>query len=311
MLILVGATVNVALNEGLFTTAKYASNRTIEEKEKELIQEGYSWYIMQEYSTQKTDDFDKLEYFFLGVEKRGVDITTLIDEENSVNGTIHFIDESKEINIVIKEDEDIEFSEDEKNMYIYFEYNNYKYKLVANNDNGMTLELKIVPKLQVQDASVKEEVDGWNIVFNSTGNTYDLLKNGNITNNKWWKITEEEKIQIKDDSADSGLFLIAENGNVKIGLGVIDGDENRYSAIAISKESSIYYFILTEKMSKYIEENSNPAIKPEMYEWYKGEDTGVNFKKYYDVSPISLSDLTDEQIYCKSYLEKIISSFEK
>ena len=88
MMILVGVTVNVALNGGLFSTTKEAVSRTIEEKERELIQEGYSHYIMQGYTKLETDDFDDLEEFFLGSEKKGVNIDTLIDEESSINGTV-------------------------------------------------------------------------------------------------------------------------------------------------------------------------------------------------------------------------------
>ena len=168
MMILVGVTVNLALNGGLFSTTKEAVSRTIEEKERELIQEGYSHYIMQGYTKLETDDFDDLEEFFLGSEKKGVNIDTLIDEESSINGTVCFLDENRGINITIKEEEDIEFSIDEKDMYIYFEYNNYKYKLITNNESGMTLGLEVIPKLRVQDAVVKDKVDGWNIVFNST-----------------------------------------------------------------------------------------------------------------------------------------------
>ncbi len=315
MMILVGVTVNVALNGGLFSTTKEAVSRTIEEKERELIQEGYSHYIMQGYTKLETDDFDDLEEFFLGSEKKGVNIDTLIDEESSINGTVCFLDENRGINITIKEEEDIEFSIDEKDMYIYFEYNNYKYKLITNNESGMTLGLEVIPKLRVQDAVVKDKVDGWNIVFNSTGNTYDLLEDGRIMD-KWWELTEEEKEQMKDDNLGSGLLLIAENDNVRIGLGTLDRNESEYSGVVITikgdnNKTLIYYFTLTEKMSEFIEETSNPKIVAKVFEWYKVDEGDANFKEYKDVSPISIGDFTDEQIYCKSYLEKIINSFNK
>lgn len=44
----------------------------------------------------------------------------------------------------------------------------------------------------------------------------------------------------------------------------------------------------------------------------KGTDVNIqNFKEYNDIYPISLDGFTDEQIYCRSYLERIINSFNK
>lgn len=311
MLILVGVTVTVALNGGLFTTTKQAADRTTEEKEKEIIQVAYSDYNMQKYSSQdkKTADFDLLEEFFIGK-----DINSLINEEKSVNGEVCFEDKDKGISIVILEEKDLEVSEDEKYMYMYFEYNDNKYKLICDYNSTIAQKLEVMPKLYVQDAVVNEEIDGWNIVFNASGNTYDLLEDGRIMN-RWWKLTEEEKNQMKDDSLESGLLLIAENSNVKIGLGTVYGDESNSSGIGIVVEGNdktiIYYFTMTEKMSEFIEENSNPKVEVNLFKWYKGENTGENFKEYSDVSPISLDDFTDEQIYCRSYLERIINSFNK
>lgn len=77
MLILVGVTVAVALNGGLFTTAKNATNKYTVEKEKELITIGYSNYQMKKIAPGDKTDLELLEKYFLGKS-----ITTLLDEDN-------------------------------------------------------------------------------------------------------------------------------------------------------------------------------------------------------------------------------------
>lgn len=66
MLILVGVTVAVALNGGLFTTAKNATNKYTVEKEKELITIGYSEYQAKKYATVDKAETDLLAKYFIG-----------------------------------------------------------------------------------------------------------------------------------------------------------------------------------------------------------------------------------------------------
>ena len=304
MLILVGVTINVALNGGLFGKAIEAVNKTEEEKEKELIQVGYSDYCMQEYSPQKTDDFDMLESYFLGEKRQGLDINTLVDNEKSdeEEGIIVF----KDVDITIIE-EDLEFSEDEKYCYIHFEYKNHKYKLTCNSGNQMmTQKLEVEPTLQVQDAVVKEETDGWNIVFTASGNSYDLLHDGRIVN-AWWKLTEEESKAISSYDDAAGGYIIAKGDNYQPYVAL----EWNKDAIYIINSGTVYVFALTDDGKQRIEDLSYVSI--DKYKWYYGTDnigSIENCKEYKGNSPISSDDFKNEEIICKSYLEKIINSFE-
>ncbi len=301
MLILVGVTVSVALNGGLFSTAKYAANRTIEEKEKELIQVAYSDYNMKKYSNQKTEDFDMLETYFLGGEKQGLDISSLVDDEKTTLETTFF----KNINISIT-DEDFEYSEDTLSCYIHFEYNNHKYKLTLNNENGMTKQLEVEPSLQVQDAvAIGDERKGWTIIFNDSSNTYELLTDGAVTSSTWWKLSKQEDEIISYDS-DMRAYAIAKGENAKVGF----INDKKDSIMIVVGADTTYFFVSTDSAKEKLEELV-PGETIEKYKWYcskaLSEDTG-EFKEYTGSSPISLSDFTN--IISKSYLQKIIYSFK-
>ena len=305
MLILVGVTVSVALNGGLFTTTKHAADRTQEEKEKEIIGSAYIEYIAKTYSEmEKPEDFDMLETYFLGQAKNGIDINEKIDTEKSKDNIIVF----KDIDITVNEMTDLSASEDEKYMYITFEYKGNKYKLTCDYNTGVTSKLEIEPTLELADAEVTgNENEGWDIKFDN-GNKYYLLPDGRITN-KWWTLTDEENVQIKDDTAESGTYIVAEKDNILIGLGRINGRES-YDCLVLIVGEDHYYFMMNSYAAKYIEEEGNiDKGKVEAFKWYSSGYGYKNFKEYIGTAPITLDDFTDEQIYCKSYLERIINSF--
>ncbi len=302
MLILVGVTVTVALNGGLFTTAKHAANRTTEEKERELIQAAYSDYNMQKYSMQKTDDFDMLETYFLGEAKTGLDINDLIDEEKSTDQVQFF----KDIGISIKE-KDLEYTDDGL-VYIYFKYNDNMYRLIVKDIGAIAQKLEVMPKLQVQDATVEgNEREGWNITFNATGNNYCLLEDGRILK-PWWRATDEEKGQMKVES--EIYYYVSEGNNPFV---VFDTKNENYQNCALvimfNNSQEIYVYPLTKAYAQELQELT--GVNCERFNWYHASDDlhFSNFSEYSGVSPISLDDFTEEQIYCKSYLERIIKSF--
>lgn len=304
MLILVGVTVTVALNGGLFTTTKQAAVRTTEEKEKEIIGSAYAEYIAKTYSEmKKPEDFDMLETYFLGQAKNGIDINEKIDTEKSKDNIIVF----KDIDITVNEMTDVSASEDEKYMYITFEYGGNKYKLTCDYNTEVTSKLEIVPTLELANAEVTGDGnEGWDIKFDN-GNKYYLLPDGRITN-KWWTLTDEENAQIKDDT---GNCFVAQKDDIAIAIGRL-ADSESYDALQIVVGENNYYFMFNSYAAKYIEEEGDiDKGKVEAFKWYYSGYEYQNFKEYNGNSPINLNDFTDEQIYCKSYLERIINSFNK
>ena len=120
-----------------------------------------------------------LEEYFLGENKEGINLNTLVDEENSTDTSIKF----KNIDITITQS-DLSYSSDEKNIYILLNYNNNKYKLTTDEEM-ITKELELYKKTTLVVDEAKVYGNGkpvWRIVFNETNNRYILNSNDGTIN---------------------------------------------------------------------------------------------------------------------------------
>ena len=122
-----------------------------------------------------------LEQYFLGKNKQGLDLLSLVDGDNSTDVTIKF----KDIDITITQ-ENLTLSEDNKYVYISLDYYNNEYKLTIEDIDGnlITKELeyyKTEPMLEIDGAKIEGNgKTGWGIKFNNTNNKYTLNSDGTI-----------------------------------------------------------------------------------------------------------------------------------
>lgn len=202
------------------------------------------------------------------------------------------------------------------------QYKNHFYKLIINsgetcfdNQTLENIELESVTfttgLLEVQGAEEIEgdENQGWTITFKETGHVYTLLSNGVITGptvqmqptqpEDWYRLTDTEKAELeqypKGEVWNEEMYIIAADNN----MGIV-----KYSEIIIMKANEVSYVC-------FLSDSDNVVL--EKYKWYKTTDMSF-FKdavEYTGKSPIEMSDFTDEKIYCKTYFQRVINSFQK
>ena len=131
LLILAATTIAAIQKNDIIKYTKDANNEHIMGQEKEQIQLAYDSYKISLFN--KSKDYELLEKYFLGENKEGININTLVDEKNSTDASIKF----KNIDITITPQSDLSLSYDEKNIYILLNYNNNKYKLTTDTE-GIT-----------------------------------------------------------------------------------------------------------------------------------------------------------------------------
>ena len=203
LLILAVTTIAAIQESDIIKYATDASNEHIIGQEKEQIQLAYNNYKIRKYTPiEKTEDQDELEEYFVG--KNFIDLVEDLDANPWVikyNNTEIIIPKSRNN---VKEEGD--------NIYIYFEYNGYKYILTAdaNSADIKSLEIdkeSITIPLEIEEAEVTAvEKNGWVVVFNKTGNRYNISLDGELELKNWdiawtrdgttWseKYTSEEEI---------------------------------------------------------------------------------------------------------------------
>ena len=182
LLILAVVTIGAVQDGGIITHAQNATQKHVIGDEKERIQLAYSEYKISKYEPLgRTADQDELETFFLGENKQGKDFFTLINDEKSTNDTFIVDYKGEEIEIKLSE---ATLNNDTNEVYLYFSYNGYKYKLTVEDTNAaMTKKLEAIEsKLKVEGADIiAEEKTTWIIKFSDTGNTYMLTGDGKVT----------------------------------------------------------------------------------------------------------------------------------
>ena len=128
------------------------------------------------------------------------------------------------------------------------------------------------------------------------------------TSSNWWELTEEEKQMISYDS-DKQLSMIAMNTTNR--MVAFMGETTDVLAIAGDNVggtgSEGWFFALTDVGETALKTIDSSSIK---HQWYYTEDLSNynGWREYTGESPIQLSDFTDSQIYCRSYLERIINN---
>ena len=127
------------------------------------------------------------------------------------------------------------------------------------------------------------------------------------------KLTPEELKQCDTQKIEGNYLIAAHNFNSKNPL------ESDFIVMAIQDEKDFGIIILDGKSQKqYVYYDTKgfggPQIKKEKYNrwcvWGNYDGSLYETAEYTGKSPINLSDFTEGEIYCKSYLEKIIKSFE-
>lgn len=152
------------------------------------------------------------------------------------------------------------------------------------------------------------------------GKEYELEEknhnNNSTTEAKDYSYTEEEKNKMKDDG--QGNFFVSYNDNNGIAVAILthmyDNIEKKsyfgLSILIIMKNEKYIMVPIDEESTQVMQKMSTTGIKIEKGKSYTSTDGAqfANGEIYAGKSPVSKSDFTAEQIYCESYLDKVISN---
>ena len=297
LIILAMVSVRIVTDSNITKHAENAADTYTVEQEKELINVGYSAYKMQKYI--ETEDLNYLKEYFIGH-----NLMDLVAESNGSMATLTN-------GIVINED-DVEYIEDEK-AKIPFNYNDCSYKLTVSNSGDSTVaeNIEIVGTITVEGATISGDEDScWEITFsqsNGNENTYILLNNGKIIDNKWWELTNEEETEIVYDSYNEN-WNIAQSDTCQVSF----SSENKDVLCININNAKLYTFLLTDEGVNNI--YAMTGVKCKKYQWYSmdignGGTNWTNVQTHSGGSPISLEDFTSEQIVSRTFLQRMIENF--
>ena len=181
-------------------------------------------------------------------------------------------------------------------------------------------------QLQVKDANVEgDEEYGWTITFNGTGNQYTLDSKGKIDPKKdedidvgnWWELSEEERAQLV--TYNEQLLIAAKSDFsecVTLATQLFTDFGQEVIIVWPSEQPSgdpIIMYIFFQNDFDFQKPNGESVYHFEKQKWYLLTD-GSNFNQdtmfeYTGESPIKMTDFKENEIFCKSYLERIIASF--
>lgn len=131
----------------------------------------------------------------------------------------------------------------------------------------------------------------------------------NTESNNWWEITEEERSQMKILINGNTYLMVTSN---KVGF-ILD-DEELPVVLCVNGENNFggtgdegWMFALTDVGETALKTIDSSSVK---HQWYYTTDMAnyTGWTEYNGESPISKEDFTEE-IYCESYLDRIIASF--
>ena len=309
LIILAMVSVRIVTDSNITKHAENAADTYTVEQEKELIGVGYSNYRLEKYSPSEAanpTDYEYLQTYFLGEDKQGLtgdELTQLVIPEDSSDTSLTFNN-----GIVFTENNRVENQEKDEVQY-YFEYNGNSYQLITNlRGDTKTKAVEIVPTLKVEGAQVTgDETSGWKIIFDDTGNIYDLLADGTITN-KWWELTEEESEQL---FITGGNYFIATAGfdtRKHIILSPVWQNYTENQALIIYTDNRIYFFVLNDEFAQEVSNRSGKTVNA--YQWYyTTDDSDISKDPYQYDGPAPIQKEDYQEIYCESYLDRIIDSF--
>ena len=261
LLILAVVTITSVKDTRIIGHAENASQEHVIGDEKERIQLAYSNYKINKYKPRINADQDELEIFFLGENKQGKDFFTLINDEKRTNDTLIVDYKGEEIEIKLSE---ATVNNGTNEIYLYFSYNGYKYKLTVEETNVavMTKELEVIEaiesnesKFEIEGATVRSS-EGFFVNFKNTNNLYSVSKDGiveyigninhdtiieileNLLNNR---TTEAEALQrLKDEGAIEEDIVSLMDGGILVEQLYDDDYSKVYPYIYFKKINALY-----------------------------------------------------------------------
>lgn len=221
-------------------------------------------------------------------------------------------------NDIIVTEEDVTEDDEKNEAYYTIHYNGYLYKLTIGQ-GGVTKSLEIIqkePTLEIEGDDVivsGSASETWNVEFTGSRNKYVVLPNGKILSSRWWEITEEEQQQLVA-MPDADIVKMAALNSTELKLVGIssawfrDQPENMLTIIIFDRAGCYLFNTQDYETNQY-----NGDYKFESYQWYyttsTSEFTKETTKEYNGTCPIQMSDFTEDQIYCQSFLERVIDNF--
>lgn len=144
----------------------------------------------------------------------------------------------------------------------------------------------------------------------------------------WWKLTETEIQELGgyDEHGElDGTIALSDEKMIEIGPLTKDGYSEMGISVAIWDNNNVngYMYTHSDSVVNYWQDrhdncndegaNNKTDTVFKKYKWYKSIKGSMfgDAVEYTGPSPISLDDFTDEQIYCKSYLKRVIDSFNQ
>lgn len=138
----------------------------------------------------------------------------------------------------------------------------------------------------------------------------EMNKYGNNKTNTedWYKLTEEEEEELRKHTND-GPLAVAQNHpqNISdmIGVAVIPN-----TCIVVWKPDGGCVFVPEEWKDSFVKEGLTLKETNKWYTVVSGNDFN-QINEYTGKCPISITDFSEDGIFCKSYLERVIQSFNQ
>lgn len=337
LLILAMVSIKIVTSEGLIKRAENATIKNAEESEKEAIQLAYAEYQISQYSNDTIDeanikdeelksDYEKLKAYFVGK-----NLSEFIIEDETTDDIIILKYNDEKLIIYNK---DVVENNDTYTFIIQYNGYYYKFTFTVNNDNDKITKIEILnKKFKIDNATITTDSDigGWNIEFNDTHNKYEIDSNGTVSNitNAWWKMTAEEKKELENYKfVNSGvgnevgyeIKFPKEEGSSNYPLVVVYknyGIENVYIVCIMTNDGIYFYLTGDNSVNAYfskMEEKGYTIDKTKTItagKWYKSMDGSnlVNGEEYTGEPLITEADLNSSDTHSRTYLEKIMKSF--
>ncbi len=337
LIILAMVSIKIVTSEGLIKRAENATTKNAEESEKEAIQLAYAEYQISQYSNDTIDeanikdeelksDYEKLKAYFVGK-----NLSEFIIEDETTDDII-ILKYNDEKLIIYNKD----VVENNDTYTFILQYNGYYYKFTftVNNDNDKITKIEILnKKFKIDNATITTDSDigGWNIEFNDTHNKYEITENGTVSNitNAWWKMTAEEKKELENykfvnsvvgNEVGYEIKFPKEEGSSNYPLVAVYknyGIENVYIVCIMTNDGIYFYLTGDNSVNAYfskMEENGYTIDKTKTItagKWYKSMDGSnlVNGEEYTGEPLITEADLNSSDTHSRTYLEKIMKSF--
>lgn len=180
--------------------------------------------------------------------------------------------------------------------------------ILAGVSIGISLNSKLIKGAKDSVKTFETEELEQNKTMQSQIDKIENYKEEDNNTRKWYELTTSERKLCKEDKY--GDLIIAAEGEdnepAHMGAGfLLYTDEKNYLIIQHKKSEDItisinYYYVFNDEFAK--------QFNIEKEKWY----TNINkstLKEYTGKSPIQFSSFPSGEIYCSSYLSRVIASF--